>query len=104
MANLSANVQQYGTNITGSPFSLSESVFAVGTTTVFVLNNSGSFISWQNDRAAFLNTLTAIPAFTAFQVRPGGSITTNDSILSFGTLIPTGSGTGLTGFNSGFGA
>lgn len=104
MANLTANVQQYGTNITGSPIVLDGSVFAVGVTTIFVLNSSGSFISWQNGRSNFLNTLTAIPPYTAFQIKPSANIITNDNVLSFGTLIPTGSGTGLSGFNSGFGA
>lgn len=93
MANLTNGIQQYGTNITASPVILTGSPFAVGDTTIFVLNSSGSFISWQNGRANFLNTINAIPAFTAFQVRPGGSITTNDAQLSFGTTISGGSTT-----------
>lgn len=103
MATLTTNVQQYGTNITASPVTLTGSVFAVGTTTIFVLNSSGSFISWQNGRSAFLNTLSAIPAFTAFQIRPGGNISTNDAVFSFGTAI-SGSGTSNNAFSSGFGA
>lgn len=101
MANLLQNIQQYGTNITANPIILAGSVFAVGTTTIFVLNGSGSFISWQNGRSSFLNTLSSIPPYTAFQVRPGGNITTNDDLLSFGTTIATSSG---NAFSSGFGA
>ena len=101
MAQLTQDIQQYGTNISASPITLTGSVFAVGNTTVFVLNSSGSFLSWQNGRSAFLNTLSAIPSYAAFQIRPGGSITTNDSIFSFGTTIPTG---GSNAFSSGFGA
>lgn len=93
MAALTSGIQKYGTNITASPVTLEGSPFAVGDTTIFVLNPSGSFISWQNGRSAFLNTLSAIPAYTAFQVRPGGGLTTDDTVFSFGTAISSGTTT-----------
>lgn len=92
MAVLTQSVQQYGVYLGSSPFTLAGSVFATGSTTIFVLNASGSFLSWQNGRSSFLNTLSAIPAFTAFQILPGGAITTNDAVFSFGTTIATGGG------------
>lgn len=90
MGTLSQGVQQYGTNLQSSPLTLSGSVFAVGTTTVFILDSSGSYKSWQNGRSSFLNTISAIPSYAAFQILPGGAITTNDSQLSFGTTISAG--------------
>jgi hypothetical protein len=91
MANLSLGVQQYGTNIQSFPLVLSGSIFAVGNTTIFVLDAFGSYKSWQNGRSSFLNTISSIPAYTAFLVLPGGNIATDDSKLSFGTVISTGS-------------
>lgn len=92
MANLTQGVQQYGTNIQSSALTLAGSVFAVGATTVFVLDSSGSYKSWQNGRSSFLNTTSTIPAYTAFQILPGASIVTDDTKLSFGTAIASGGG------------
>lgn len=102
MANLSQGVQQYGTNLQSTPLTLTGSAFAVANTTTFILDSTGAYKSWQNGRSSFLNTISAIPAYTAFQILPGGSITTDDTKLSFGTIIPSGGGGG-TAFSSAFG-
>lgn len=85
--NLTQNVQRYGANITNAAIALAGSPFAAGNTTVFVLNTSGSYQSWQNGRASFLNTISSIPAYSAFQVLPGAAITTQDSQVSFGSAF-----------------
>jgi hypothetical protein len=98
MATLTANAQRLGTNYKNAAFVSTGSVFAVGTTTVFIREANGTLRSWQNGRASFLNTLPGtnkdeIPAYTAFQVLPSQEIITDDSLLSFGTTIATGGGT-----------
>lgn len=85
--NLSQGIQRYGTHIGATPLTLSGSAFAVGSTTVFNLNSTGNLLSWQNGRASFLNTMTAIPAYTAFQILPGAAITSPDSLFSFGSAF-----------------
>jgi hypothetical protein len=90
MATLSQGIQRYGTNLQSTALTLTGSIFAVGVTTVFVLDSSGSYKSWQNGRSSFLNTTSSIPAYTAFQIIPGASITTDDAKLSFGTVISGG--------------
>ena len=100
MATLSAGIQQYGTNIKNTNFVLTGSPLDTSGTTVFVLDSSGGYRSWKQGRASFLNNLSGtnkdeIPAYAAFQVLPGASITTDDTKLSFGTSFSGGGGTSL---------
>lgn len=111
MGSLTSGVQRFGTNITASSFVCTGSIFDVAATTIIILDNTGGFKSWKQGRASFLNNLPGtnkdeIPAYTAFLVLPGSSITTDDTKFSFGTVIPTGSGSETSGnaFSSGFGA
>lgn len=97
MATLAAGVQRLGTNYLSTAFACTGSVFAVGTTIVFVRDSSGTLRSWQNGRSAFLNTLPGtnkdeVSAYTAFQILPSASITTDDNRFSFGTAIVSGGG------------
>lgn len=109
MANLSNGVQQYGTNYLSTPFVLTSSVFDVSGTTIFILDSGGSYKSWKQGRAVFLNNLPGtnkdqIPPYTAFQVLPGANITSDDTKLSFGTtIVSNSSGTGSSAFSSAFG-
>ena len=100
MASLTTGLQRYGTNYTAAVFPCKNSVFDVAGTTIYILDVTGGLKSWASGRSAFLNNLGGtnkdeIPAYTAFLIVPGATITTDDTKVSFGTAI-AGSG-GSTG-------
>jgi hypothetical protein len=97
MASLTTGVQRYGTNYLATVFACTSSAFDVAGTAIYILDATGGLKSWASGRASFLNNLGGtnkdeIPPYTAFLVLPGASITTDDTKLSFGTAIASGSG------------
>lgn len=101
MANLSQGVQRFGVNLQSAPLTLTGSSLDTGTgTTIYYFDSSGNLRSWVKGRASGLNTLLGankdqLPAYAPFQINPGGTITTDDTKLSFETAINTAT-TGTT--------
>lgn len=91
MATLAANVQRFGVNLQSNSVALSGSSFDVAGSKVTILDSAGNFKSYTNGASSFLNTTSVIPAFSAFQLFPKASITVDDNLFSFGTVISTGS-------------
>lgn len=92
MTTLAPGIQKIGFYIGATPFVLTDSVFAVGTTKIHTTSASGNPVTWRNGSAFNnLNGLNRdeILPYSVVIVNPSDAIVTDDNLFSFGTLVPS---------------